>query len=219
MKRKATLWLIPLALAALIGLSAGQASAILYTFDSNPPPDWGNEIGNWIAANGVYRPNTPPIDWQGYGGAASLLPFNLTNPVFEVDSTDWHEAGVWLRFSYNEGKANGVLWVEDRYGQSYFHVARDGVWTQPINQIRPNLYQAHIKIIVSGDNYNVYANGNLINSLVNSDFASGQVGLFGNHLTAGAFDNVNVVPIPGTMLLLGSGLLGLAGLRLRFRKG
>jgi hypothetical protein len=192
----------------------------MYTFDSNPPPDWGNEIGNWIATGGVYRPYTPDIPgWQGYGGATSTLPFNLTNFVFEVDNTNWHESGVWLRFSYNGGNVNGVLWVEDRYGQTYLHVVRDGTWTQPINLIRPNLGQAHIKITVSGNNYDVYANGTLINSLVNSDFASGQVGLFGNHLTAGAFDNANVVPLPPGLLLFDSGLLGLAGVRLRFRKG
>jgi hypothetical protein len=146
MRSKATRWLFLLTFAALIGFSAVEASAVLYTFDSNPPPDWGNEIGNWIATGGVYRPYTPDIPgWQGYGGATSTLPFNLTDFVFEVDSTDWHEGGVWLRFSYNGGNVNGVLWVEDRYGQTYFHVARDGTWTQPINVIRPNLGQAHMK--------------------------------------------------------------------------
>jgi hypothetical protein len=92
MRRKATLWLILLALAALIGLSAGEASAVLYTFDSDPPPDWGNEQGKWIASGGEYYASDPWSTTHSY--CYSFLPFDLTNFTFEVELGS--EQGIFL---------------------------------------------------------------------------------------------------------------------------
>jgi hypothetical protein len=209
MKSKATLWLLLLTLAALIGLFAGQASAVLYTFDSNPPPDWGNEQGNWIAFGGSYYAQQNYADPNGY----TSLPFNLTDFVFEVDVSNLHESGLWLRSNYNGGKFNGILFVESRWGDTYFHIIRDGIWTSPVDiHYGRNINGTHLKAVVNGDNYAVYADGNLINTLVNDEFPSGRVALFRNYMGS-SFDNANLVPIPGTMLLLGSGLLGLVGWR------
>ena len=71
-----------------------------------------------------------------------------------------------------------------------------------------------IKAVVNGDNYSVYADGNLINTWITDEFPSGQVALFETYL-GGKFDNAKLVPIPGTLLLLGSGLLRLANYRRR----
>jgi hypothetical protein len=105
----------------------------------------------------------------------------------------------------------------DRYGNTYFHFLRDGIMSQNVNVNILHLSGQHlIKAVVNGDNYSVYADGNLINTWITDEFPSGQVALFETYL-GGKFDNAKLVPIPATLLLLGSGLLGLAGLR-RFRK-
>jgi hypothetical protein len=207
MRSKATLWLILLALAALIGLFAGEASAVLYTFDSDPPPDWGNERGNWIASGGVYYAQE-----QAYPNYTSLL-FNLTNFVFEVDVANIGDGGIWLRSDYNGGNINGVIFVMAR-GYTYWEKWNDGVEGPALNWVWLGKSNAHFKVVVNGDNYAVYADGNLINTLITDEFPSGRVGLYHN-LSGGTitFDNANLVPIPATLLLLGSGLAGLAGWR------
>lgn len=83
-----------------------------------------------------------------------------------------------------------------------------------------------LKLDISGNHIQGYLNDTLYVDVYDDSFASGSVGL----INAGAitrFDDVFVysgspvsapVPEPATMLLLGSGLVGLAAFRKRFRK-
>jgi hypothetical protein len=95
----------------------------------------------------------------------------------------------------------GTFGAGDDYAESYF-IAKDNsvtwVWSK-LNTYEDGTFDLKETVAV----------GTTI------DFIVGQNNLYGNTPLAAT---INTVPIPGAVWLLGSGLLGLAGLRRKFRK-
>ena len=72
-------------------------------------PAWGNTLGNWTAADGVYRaqqPNNFPNAHSFVSTFPSLTDFSVT-----VDVNAARDGGVWLRASDVPGVGPGVTGV------------------------------------------------------------------------------------------------------------
>jgi hypothetical protein len=78
----------------------------------------------------------------------------------------------------------------------------------------PSSFSLHIE--VTGNSYSAFVNGILITSLLDTDFTSGQVGLFSGQ-NPQSFDNFSVseTPLPAALPLFATGLgvVGLLGWR------
>lgn len=225
---------IVLASAAFLALSLGVNSvdaAVLFSddFDAGASAAWGNERGNWVAAGGVYGSETQTD--LSYSGVTTLP--SLTDFAVELDVNKVHNGGVWLRSSFLAGSGvSGVLLHTGNYSAAglrgfYWHtVQNDGV-SNPLNlTLVPGLQDsdAHLRIVVAGDDYSVFLNGGVTPAATFSTtlFASGAVGLYDSYAAnpLQTYDNVVIfstqpVPLPGAALLLSSGLCWLGSLRKR----
>ncbi len=210
-------------LAALIGSSQVTQASPLFLDDFNLGASalWNNQSGAWSAAGGVYGSPVVP------NGAHSLLEFALTDFVLDVNVSDIEDGGIWLRAapSVSAIGVQGVLLVTQEFTNSLFwHVIPDGgSWGSQINAVSTPLFavggDAHLTIRVIDDVFSVFVNGNTTaaTTLMTSLFTSGAVGLYAN--SGQNFDDVeiNAVPEPGAIVLVASGLMGLASRRWRRR--
>lgn len=199
---------------SLFCLPGAFAQAFSDDFNAGPSPSWGNDIGNWSAAGGVYSATSP----SNFPNAHSSLPSIYSDVILDVDVNAVQDGGVWVRSSASPdaigrkgvllvtGPANGVYWhvVNGGYGASLSPAG--GLWTNGTN--------VHIRVTAIGNAYSVYVNGSGIpaSTLIDNTFASGQVALY--DFSGQSFDNFSVVPEPG-MLALGAATVFVAGLRRR----
>ncbi|PIU54483.1 MAG: hypothetical protein COS90_00570 [Deltaproteobacteria bacterium CG07_land_8_20_14_0_80_60_11] len=58
-----------------------QAGTVTCTFSRDPPPDWVNQSGDWVASGGVYKAQNPGNKPPTY----AYLPFTLTDITAEAD--------------------------------------------------------------------------------------------------------------------------------------
>jgi len=207
-----------------------QAEVVAFNddFNSGPSPLWGNEVGAWSAAGGVYNATlpsgAPPFRY-------SSLPYQLSDFSFQVDMNDIGDGGIWLRSADN---LNGVLLITGGDGfwdnggspqkgkDLYWHVFVNGVGSPPgylsrvENVFDPGVTDATLRVDVSGDTFKAYVNDVLISTLIDGTFATGKVALYDAY-GAQSFDNVilngTAVPEPATLGLLALGSIGLLATR------
>jgi hypothetical protein len=195
------------AAAILLGTGVASPAAILFSdnFDSGASSLWGNNNGSWSASGGVYAATAP----NNFPNAFSLLPFNLTNFVVDVDIQGVTDGGIWLRSSPAPGTAVGVKGVllVLKYadlggsGQIYWHIVPDGSSYGDALNVNVGSFAAgsnpHVHVQVSGDTYTAFINGatNAATTLSTSAFGSGQVGLY--DFSSQTFDNF-VLQAPGS---------------------
>jgi hypothetical protein len=201
-----------------LGLSGQAESALIFSddFNSVASSQWGNEIGNWAATGGVYNAGSPGNNPTTY----TSLPNNLVDLTFDVTINNISDGGIWLHSTPNgTSQPSGVLLVT-LSNEFYWHVVNGTipVWTKFNPQPASPQVTNNVRVIVSGNTYSAYLNGTLITTLTDSTFASGRVALY--DFSGQTFDNVKLynapVPIPPTVWLLGSGLIGFIGLRRKF---
>jgi Ca2+-binding RTX toxin-like protein len=171
---------------------------LLFTdnFDNGTSPLWGNEVGNWQQAQGVYDSQAPSNSPLTY----SSLPYLLKDFSIELDINKVQDGGVFLRSTDNN---NGVLLVTGGYARTgtgfYWHTIQNGVLSQPpLNPSASGLFQSgisniHLRIEVVGDNYSVFLNNNPtpVTTLTTSLFSSGKVALY-DFSELQTFDNIKI---------------------------
>jgi hypothetical protein len=220
-------------IAALVVATLGAAPAragVIFTddFNAGASPLWGNEIGSWTTAGGVYFATSP----SNFPNAHSSLPFSLTNFSIDFDVNQLQDGGVWLRSTEAPGTAvgrTGILLVTGGdLGTGtglYWHIVTDpstyGAQFAPVNGLfTPGVSDAHIHVVVSGNTYSAFVDGSSVpaTTLTTPDFADGQIALYDfSHQT---FDNVVVatptaVPEPSSMILFATGVVGVVYCRRR----
>lgn len=179
-------------------------------FDSGPSALWGNEVGNWNAAGGVYGASNP----SSFPNAYSSLPFDLTDFVVELDINNVADGGIWFRSSAAPATAigrTGVLLVTGAGGGTlYWHdVTNPATYGSSLNATAPlftvGVSDPHLRIEVTGDTYSVFVDGSTTaaTTLTTTNFASGQVALYDN--SAQTVDNFVVTPEPSSFAFLGFG--------------
>ncbi len=205
-------------------LTAGSLQAQLFTDDFATGPDalWGNEIGAWNAAGGVYYAGSP----NNFPNSHSSLPFVLTDFSVSFDVMNVSDGGVWLRSAPAPGTSigrTGVLlvtvgsslyWHEVTSGGSY-----GGILNQASGLFTRGVSDPALRVDVVGNTYSVYLDGEQTpaTTLTSGAFSSGQVALYSN--SGQGFDNVVVVPEPSTAWLLAGALAALGvGVRRRRRR-
>jgi hypothetical protein len=217
--------------ALVLSVPAVSQAAVIFedTFDSGASPLWGNEVGNWQAANGEYQA-TQPTGLPPY--VYSSLPFDLTDFTVEVDIRDIGDGGIWLRSQDNQ---NGVILITGGDGwwdnggshqkgrDLYWHVLVNGVGDPPgflsrtANVFDPGVTDATIRVEVSGDTYKAYVDGVLKSTLVNNTYSHGKIALLDAWNPGQAYERVQIVPEPSSIVLLmiGLGMTGVYGRRKR----
>jgi hypothetical protein len=94
-----------LALGLLLWAPEARAGVIFTdNFNSGPSPLWGNEVGAWTAAGGVYNASLPTRA-QPY--PYTSIPFDLTAFSFQVDINQVADGGIWLRSQDNRSVPSG----------------------------------------------------------------------------------------------------------------
>ena len=194
-------WAILLTTFALVSSSAGRCE-IIFTddFSSGASPQWGNEIGAWTAAGGVYKATI----LTNFPNAHSSLPFALTDFSVELDINDVGDGGVWLRSALAPGTSvgrTGVLLVNGGFFSGgnglYWHVVTDGnTYGGAFNIVSglftPGVSDPRIRVEVVGNTYSAYVDGasEPATTITTNAFASGQIALY--DFSSQTFDNVVV---------------------------
>lgn len=187
---------------AWAALCGGKVRAQLIfsdSFTTAPSASWGNEVGSWSAAGGVYSAtaisNNPPT--------YSSLPYSLTDFSVTVTINALQDGGIWLRSSSN---ANGILLVTGGRGGAgsglYWHEIVNGNWSTPaiLSEVTglftPGSSTATITVKVIGNTYSAFVNGSSTpaTTLTSSLFASGKVALY--DYSGQTFDDFSLTVIP-----------------------
>jgi hypothetical protein len=205
---------------ATLGPAHARAGIIFSdNFNTGASPLWGNEVGSWFAAGGVYDSQFPSNNPPTYTG----LPFVLSDFSIDVDVNLLQDGGIWLR---SAGNTNGVLLVTGGHLGTgtglYWHVVTNGSFSGILNEVTglftPGVSNAHIRVEVSGNSYSAFVNGSATaaTTLTTGAFATGRVGLY--DFSNQTFDNVVVavpdvaaVPEPSSLILFTIGFVGIVG--------
>jgi hypothetical protein len=239
MLRKKSLWLIRAVpkvigegkylvffLAVFLLMAAPPVAATTWDVTTDFPGTTNNPNGDWSYGWESYTYPTPGLNFTAFDSFGYNPAYN-NSPGWEMTSAD--RGSVWknlygyvfgaqlgeFSLSVGPGVCEVVRWTSpiagtvtiqgtfgagDTGAESYY-IAKDSsatwVWSK-LNTLEKGTFSLTETVAV----------GTTI------DFIVGETNLFGNTPLA---VTINTVPIPGPFLLLGSGLLGLAGWR-RFRK-
>lgn len=191
-------------------------------FDLGASPLWGNEVGNWSDAGGVYNATSP----SNFPNSHSTLPFDLTDFAIDVDVNSVSDGGIWLRSAPAPATSIGIKGVLLVTGAGatggtglYWHVVPDGTsYGASLNAVSglfPAGSNPHIHVEVEGNTYKAFVNGATTpaNTLTTSTFASGQVALY--DYAGQTFDNVVLVPEPAAAVCM---VLGLSSAMILLRR-
>ena len=206
-------------LALLVALAASRAPAQLLfsdNFTSGASASWGNEVGSWAAAGGVYNAGSP----NNLPATYSSLPYALTDFSVTFTVNALQDGGVWLRSSSN---TSGVLLVTGGHGGSgtglYWHEITPANSSAPttFNEVAglftPGVSNAVITVTVVGNTYSAFVNGSstAATTFSSSMFASGQVALY--DFSGQTFDNVSLtaIPEPADFAALAAGFAAMGG--------
>ncbi len=190
---------VPLVVSCLLAVAwsgvAHARPAFTDNFDSGPSPLWGNELGGWTTAGGVYFATAPANNPTTY----SLLPFVVGDGSIEMDIKGVSDGGVWVRCDAT--RSNGVLLVTGGHTQSgrgfYWHTVHNGGFSGILNESPAQFNQGddiHIRVVAHADTYAVFINGSPTpaTTLTTADFPTGRFGLYDFSGPLQAFDNVSV---------------------------
>lgn len=171
-------------------------------FNGNKNIIWGLGVGEWYIRNGEYT---------AYGSSgtpySAVLNRTFTNFTFEGDlkipKGGAAQLGIRVQDFGKTGVAeiyNGMMLVIFPGGNSvYWHVIKNGVGpAQNTKSLGITLYDAntiHVKLVVTGNVYKAYLNGQLVNTLTDSTYSSGifALGVNLNYPTPTTWDNVILI--------------------------
>jgi hypothetical protein len=178
--------------ATIVGLALHAAALgdVLFTddFSAGASALWGDEIGAWSAADGVYRAtlpsNAPPT--------VTSLPFPLRDFTIDVDINDIQDGGLWLRTEFDTvtGVArNGVLLVTGgdvgTYSGFYWHTFQNGAYSAPLEPSGEGLFDIGVsdvtlRVEVIGSTYSVFLDDDPLpaTTLTTDLRCDGRVGLY-----------------------------------------
>ena len=177
------------------------ASANTIDFENMPETYWefsptGNQnIGNYFSGV-TFGPQATILEDQVYGYNTEYQPPNSGNAVMSTDGSQ----GDAIQADFNVPTNDVSLYYTSATG--FFLEAYDSLGTQ-IASVSSDLMGNNIFLQVTSSGYNIAY-------VIMHDG--------GNFYTVDDFSFNVPVPEPSTMLLLGSGLIGLLGLRKKFRK-
>jgi hypothetical protein len=212
---------LPRSLAILLFSSAGYAQVIFSdNFNSGASAQWGNELGGWFAAGGVYdaaAPNNSPATY-------TLLPDILTDFSVTVTINNIKDGGIWLRAVDNN---NAIVLVTGGHTGTgtglYWHEVNGGSVSGPLIEVSglfvSGASTADITVTVVGNTYSAFVNGSSVpaTTLTSTLFSSGKVGLY--DFSSQTFDNFSVSAIPEpSVSALGAALAALGVARLVRRR-
>lgn len=201
----------------LVLLSQKSYSEVLFAddFQNGPSTSWGNQRGEWTAQDGKYYASITGPSFPLWPMPHSLLPFEVTDFELNLKIWDFQDGGVMLRA---QDSSNAVLLVVGGLGgvgdYMYWHVLQNGIPGEGLNPSASigiiGSYDPSLKIVVQGDTYQVFLDGNpnAATTLTTDAFSSGKVGLFDNATPATQFSNVVlIIPEPSAFSLLAAGLV------------
>ncbi len=204
--------------AAVLSFTQQAKAQVIFADDfySGASPLWGNEVGAWSDAGGVYSATLP----GAAPNAFSSLPFTLTDYSMDVDVVNVGTGGIWSRSAAAPGTTTGITGVLLAIGGSvptglYWHIDLDGnsygQILAPVGGLFNPGDDVHLRVEVQGDTYAAYVNGSPTpaTTINTSAFSSGRLALYDFTPSTHSYDNVSVAPEPSSALLLlfGAGLV------------
>lgn len=190
------------------------ASVFNDDFDTGASGLWGNEVGNWSDAGGVYRATAP----HNLPAAYSSLPFDLSDFTVSVDINNVDDGGIWLRSQHTGAGQSGVegVLLVTLSGQLYWHVTVGGNYGGALNPVGAGPY-TRVTVEVVGDTFAAFLDNQIMpaTTLNSSTFPTGRVALY--QFASQTFDNFSLtgIPTPTALSLFGPGVMLIAARRRR----
>jgi len=209
--------ILPACFALVVLCTAVQADPLFYDdFTAGPSPLWGNEVGSWVAPAGEYYAEYPDNSPMTYTG----LPYDLGDFSADVDVNDAYDGGIWI---HSRDNGNGILLVTGGgltgYGGMNWHIVSEGnagAGLNPVGGLFTPGDDITVRVEAEGTDYRAYLNGSPTPATTLSTAAWSSPGKFALYSNSDqTFDNVAIVPEPGSVALLALGALGLALYRRR----